>query len=290
MPSIALVTCRELPHPDHDLPILVQAFAHRGHRARIVEWEDGTVDWRHFDAAIVRSTWNYVARYREFIAWLDRIASQVRLINPLPTLRWNLHKGYLIELAKAGVPVVPTELVASGAHPDWNALFACHGDLVIKPAVSAGSFATIRVGRGDISSAHAHRIQHLDRDLLVQPFLESVISNGESNLVHFGGRFSHAIHKGARWAGDDEQSRGLVDPDRAELELAAHALAAAESRGHGPLAYARVDMARGPSGTPLVMELEVAEPSLFLDCAPDRAPMFVEAVERCTAATRGASL
>ena len=154
------------------------------------------------------------------------------------------------------------------------------GELVVKPAVSAGSFATVRVARGDLAAARAHRDAHRDRDLLVQPYLRSVSDRGESNLVHFGGRFSHAIHKGARWAGDDEQSRGLVEPTAAELALAERALGAAAARGHGPLAYARVDMAAGADGAPLVMELEITEPSLFLDRAPDRAPLFVDAVER----------
>jgi O-ureido-D-serine cyclo-ligase len=283
MPTLALVTCRELPRPDHDLPILEQAFAARGHRARTVHWEDAAVGWASFDAAIVRSTWNYVARYRDFTAWLDRVAAATRLVNPLPAIRWNLHKRYLRELAAAGVPTVPTELVAHGLDPDWHALFDRFGELVVKPAVSAGSFATVRVARGDLAAARAHRDAHRDRDLLVQPFLASVAARGESNLVHFGGGFSHAIHKGARWAGDDEQSRGLVEPTREELALATRALAAAERLGHGTLAYARVDMAAGADGAPLVMELEITEPSLFLDRAPDRAPLFVDAVERALA-------
>jgi O-ureido-D-serine cyclo-ligase len=279
MPSFALVTCLELPRPDFDLPILERAFAARGHRASVVAWEDPGVDWSTFDAVVVRSTWNYVERLDEFGAWLDRVAAVARLVNPLATLRWNLHKRYLCELAGAGLPVVPTELVPAGFDPDWRALFARFGELVVKPAVSAGSFATVRVARGDASAAHAHRHAHLGRDLLVQPFLASVGAHGESNLVHFGGHFSHAIHKGARWAGDDEQSRGLVEPSAAELALAERVLSHAASLGHGPLAYARVDMASGADGAPLLMELEISEPSLFLDRAPDRAPRFVKAAE-----------
>ena len=91
-------------------------------------------------------------------------------------------------------------------------------------------------------------------------------------------RSSHAVHKGARWAGDTEQSRGLADPGADELALAARVLQAVAAHGHGPLAYARVDVARGADGAPLLMELEIVEPSLYLDRAPDRAAMLVDAV------------
>ena len=128
------------------------------------------------------------------------------------------------------------------------------------------------------AAARAHRDAHHERDLLVQPLLASVVAHGESNLVHFGGRFSHAIHKGARWAGQAEQSRGLVEPGADELALARRVLDHVARLGFGALAYARVDMARGAEGRPLLMELEIVEPSLFLDRAPDRAPMLVDAV------------
>jgi hypothetical protein len=275
---VALVTCREMPRPDADLPVLVDAFAARGVDAEVVAWEDGSVRWSAYSCAIVRSTWNYVARFREFRAWIDGVAAATRLVNPRHAVLWNLHKRYLAELAAAGVDVVPTEVVLHGSMPDWNGLFARFGDLVVKPAVSAGSFATIRVRAGDIEAARAHRAAHLERDLLVQPLLGSVVAHGETNLVHFGGRFSHAIHKGARWDGDLEQSRGLVEPAADELALAQRVLAEVDRRGFGPIAYARIDLARGADGRPLLMELEIVEPSLFLDRAPSRAPMLVDAV------------
>ena len=275
---VALVSCTELPRPDGDLPLLARAFAERGAHAEVVAWEDPAVRWESFDAALVRSTWNYVGRYREFHAWIDRADRATRLMNPRGALLWNLHKRYLAELAAAGIAVVPTELVLHGTEPDWAALFARFGDLVVKPAVSAGSFATIRVRAGDIATARAHRAAHLERDLLVQPLLASVVAHGETNLVHLGGRFSHAIHKGARWDGDSEQSRGLVDAAPDELALARSVLARVDSHGFGPLAYARVDTARGADGAPLLMELEIVEPSLFLPVAPDGAGLLAEAV------------
>lgn len=281
---IALVTCRDLPRPDADLAILVAAFAGRGVRAEVVAWEDDAVRWDAFDCAVVRSTWNYVGQFRAFREWIDRVDGATRLVNPRAAMLWNLHKRYLAELAADGIAVVPTEVVLHGVDPDWNALFDRFGDLVVKPAVSAGSFATIRVRAGDAAAARAHRAAHQERDLLVQPLLGSVVAHGETNLVHFGGRFSHAIHKGARWDGDAEQSRGLVEPSADELALAAAVLAHVRARGFGETAYARVDTACGDDGRPLLMELEIVEPSLFLDRAPDRAGLLVDAVLSACAA------
>ncbi|MEY4118385.1 MAG: hypothetical protein RLZZ116_1713 [Planctomycetota bacterium] len=275
---VALVTCTEMPRPDGDLPLLERAFAALGATASIVCWDDAQVDWSAFDVALVRSTWNYVGRYREFHAWIERAGRATRLLNPRAALEWNLHKRYLAELARAGIAVVPTEVVLHGVDPDWQALFARFGDLVVKPAVSAGSFATIRVRAGDLALAQSHRAAHRERDLLVQPLLASVVAHGETNLVHLGGRFSHAIHKGARWDGDSEQSRGLVEAAADELALARAVLDHVDGLGFGPLAYARVDTARGADGKPLLMELEIVEPSLFLPAAPAAAGLLARAV------------
>ena len=275
---VALVTCTDMPRPDTDLPLLEHAFAALGATASIVCWDDAHVDWGSFDVALVRSTWNYVGRYREFHAWIERVDRATRLLNPRAALEWNLHKRYLAELAGAGIAVVPTEVVLHGVDPDWPALFARFGDLVVKPAVSAGSFATIRVRAGDIALAQGHRAAHRERDLLVQPLLGSVVAHGETNLIHLGGRFSHAIHKGARWDGDSEQSRGLVEAAADELALARAVLDHVDGLGFGPLAYARVDTARGADGKPLLMELEIVEPSLFLPAAPAAAGLLARAV------------
>ncbi|MFM7260995.1 MAG: RimK family alpha-L-glutamate ligase [bacterium] len=274
----ALVTCTELPRPDADLPILAAACIARGIDAEIVAWEDERVDWSAYDAALVRSTWNYLARLNEFRAWIDRAGAATRLVNGPDVLRWNLHKRYLVDLARAGIDVVPTTLHVAGEAIDWNAHFERFGELVVKPAISAGSFATVRIARNDFASVESHHLDHAERDLLVQPCLASVVAHGESNLVHFGGRFSHAIHKGARWSGDVEQSRGLIEPAADERALAERVLDHVGALGLGTIAYARVDLARGADGRPLLMELEVLEPSLFLDRAPDRAGLLIDAV------------
>lgn len=274
----ALVTASTLPRPDPDLPLLVEAFGARGVDASVVVWDDPAVRWQDFGVVVVRSTWDYLEKLARFEAWIDSTARATRLVNAAPVLRWNIHKRYLLALADAGAPVVPTELVAAGSEPDWSPLFARFGDLVLKPAVSAGSFATVRIAAGDADAARAHLSRHSGGDFLVQPLLRSVLETGEANLVCFGGAFSHAVRKGARWEGDPEQSRERIEPAPDELRAAAEVFAALGRLGLGVPAYARVDLARGPDGAPLLMEAELLEPALFLDRAPRAASMLVDRV------------
>ncbi|MBI1303167.1 MAG: hypothetical protein GC172_05205 [Phycisphaera sp.] len=275
---VALVTASTLPRPDPDLPLLAAEFRARGVEASVVVWDDPTARWEDFDLAIVRSTWDYLEKLARFEAWIDRAARATRLVNAASVLRWNIHKRYLLALADAGAPVVPTVLVEAGSDPDWDALFARFGELVLKPAVSAGSFGTVRVPTGDAGAARAHLARHRGRDFLVQPLLRSVVEVGESNLVCFGGRFSHAVRKGARWEGDAEQSRERIDPAADELAAAVAVFEALGSLGLGRPHYARIDLARGPEGAPLLMEAELLEPALFLDRAPAAAAGLVDAV------------
>ena len=277
---VALVTASKLPRPDTDLAILVDAFSARGIAAEIRAWDDPSVAWSMYDVALVRSTWNYVEQLDAFETWIDRTARVTTIANPRAALRWNLHKSYLIELARAGIPVVPTEVLHACDEADWHTTFDRYGTIVVKPAVSAGSFATIRVMHGDASTARAHRASYPGRDFLVQPLLASVVEHGESNLIYLDGIFSHGIHKGARWDGEPEQSRGLIEPEADELLVAEQVLSVVAAKGFGPLAYARVDIARGTEGAPMLMELEIVEPSLFLDRAPDRANLLVDAISR----------
>ncbi len=265
---IALVTSSELPHADHDLVPLAHACEALGISTETCCWEDTAIDWGSFDIALIRSTWNYVARMTEFERWLACVDTRTRLLNPLPAIRWNMHKKYLLEIHRAGIPVVPTELVERGNHCDWNSAFARAPELVLKPAISAGSFGTIRVAAHEQPCAQAHRQEHIERDFLVQPLLRDVLVQGERNLVFLGGQYAHTTTKRARWSGDSNGVTGRVEPTAAEHAVAGRVLAYVDSLGFGALAYARVDLANDSSGNPVLMELEIFEPSLGFEYAP----------------------
>jgi len=266
MSTVHLLTGESMPKPDPETHLLTAALTQQGVRYRVLQWTDPAVGL-DADLVVVRTPWDYIHRHDEFLAVCRR--SPAPVLNPPDVLAWNSHKGYLVELADAGVPVVPTRLVRAGG----NAAVAdgeAGAALVVKPAVSSGSRGAGRFAAGDPAA-----VTHLgelvaDRDALVQPFVESVAEHGERSLIFLGGRFSHAVDK-VPAAGDyrvQEMYGGryrVHEPTAAETAAAEQALAAAPAR---ELLYARVDLVEGPDG-PLVMELELIEPELFLGFDPE---------------------
>jgi hypothetical protein len=297
--SIALVTAREALPLDEDMPPLVEAFQAAGAQVETPAWDDPAVDWARFDAAVLRSTWDYMDRLDEFLRWVDRCAGATRLFNPPEVVRWNLDKHYLLALQGAGVPVVPTRFVEPGESPD-EALsgFLAGGDgrlsaadpgdfdeYVIKPAVGAGSRDAVRLSRGDTARAGAHlaRMLGAGRSAMLQPYLCRVDQEGETALVHIGDRFSHAVRKGPLLRAGGALVEGLFAPEEIssrvpgadELEVAARASEVA--RRWDPL-YVRVDVVRTAAGRPVVLELEMTEPSLFFPHGEGSAARFARAL------------
>ena len=286
--DVILATASRLPRVDEDQGPLLEALAAAGVSAQALAWDDPRVDWGQARACVIRSTWNYVRHHDAFLAWAQRCATVTALFNPLSIVRWNSHKGYLLELARAGLPVVPTRLVRCGPgdqrdqRDDVGAdLVALAGDwpeVVIKPAVSAGSFATLRVARAGFAAGQAHldALRAASHDVLVQPFLPSVETYGERALVWIDGALTHAVRKSPRFAGDPQRVSPAV-PIASDEAVLADAILAAVPR---PLLYARVDLARDDEGRPCLMELELIEPSLFLDRSAGALARLVEAIGR----------
>lgn len=275
---VALVTCDAARDHDEDLPLLARALGARGAAAELPSWDDPSVPWTAFDAVVLRSPWNYMDRHEAFLAWVRATAAVAPLWNPPDLVAWALDKRYLADLAAAGVPTVPTAFAAPGddvAIPD--------GQVVVKPSVGAGSMDALRFGDPDAARAHVARLHATGRTAMVQPYLEGVDALGETGLVHVDGRLTHAFRKGPMLAGPREVVGGIYleedisarEPTAAERALAAATLAAVP--GPVPL-YARVDVVPGPGGDPVVLELELVEPSLFVALAPAAADAFAEAV------------
>jgi O-ureido-D-serine cyclo-ligase len=286
-PGVALVTCRAARGLDEDLPLLLTAFEAVGASAEIVDWDDGEVDWARFDLALLRSAWDYTERLPQFLAWVERAAARTLLLNPPPVVRWNSDKHYLRHLSRAGVPVVPTTFVESGVEPlpvleEFLAHHSCL-EVVVKPAVGAGSRDARRHARAAIDEILAHLSPLLasGRSMMLQPYLESVDHEGETALIFIDGRFSHAIRKGPLLPSGSPSTAGLFAPEQItprfpsadEVAVAERAVAQVP---HGELLYARVDLIRDEAGAPRVLELEITEPSLFFAYA-DAAPHFVAA-------------
>ena len=260
---IALVSARAAEHLDSDLPLLLEHLE----GAEVAHWDDPTVDWSRFSAAVIRSTWDYHQRLDEFLDWADRVSQLTRLVNPVDLVRWNVDKAYLVDLSDRGVPVVPTRVVADDE--GVTALRAAgdlDGRVVVKPAIGAGSNGAARhVDDPDGAEEHARSLLPAGR-VVVQPYIDGVDDRGETGLVILGGEFSHAFRKGAilsadrAWADDLYVVEDISPREVTEAELTVGRQVA---KLFPEAAYLRVDLLPGHEG-PLVSEVEAIEPSLFL--------------------------
>jgi glutathione synthase/RimK-type ligase-like ATP-grasp enzyme len=223
-----------MPKPDLESHLLLEILERRGVSARLVPW-DSAYDWAATDVVVIRSPWDYFERLDEFLEWTQRVESITRLANPSTVVRWNTHKGYLLDLAAADVAIVPTRLVPQGTIDVPTELLP-DGEIVVKPAVSVGAIGALR-SRSDDPRAAAHIIDLArNGDVLVQPFIPSVLDSGETSLMFAGGRLSHAVRK-VPAPGDyrvQDHHGGTVEPHRAtpdEIALAEAALAVARAGG-----------------------------------------------------------
>jgi len=275
---IGLVTCRRLPEPDADQELLLAALRARGHAAELLPWDEPAAEPAAFDLCVLRSCWNYHERPEDFRAWIERAERTTRLANPAPIVRGNLHKGYLAQLERDGVPIVPTVWLARGTAPSLARIVAERDwpDVVVKPAISAGSFRTRRFRRDELDAGEAFLGQlAAERDALVQPYVDAVEAGGERALVWIGGAFTHLVEKRPRFAGQDEQVSAARELSAEERRFGARALRGLEER----LLYARVDVFRDADGELRLSELELIEPSLFLLQCPAALARFVRAIE-----------
>lgn len=285
IPKVLLAGCAGLPRGDGDEEVLLPALAAAGCSAEWIVWDDPDNGAADADLVILRATWDYAPRRAEFLRWC---ASVPNLRNPVDVVRWNTDKAYLLDLAAAGVPIVPTELVPPGVRVPWP-----DTDFVVKPSVGAGSRGARRFGADDVQSAR-HHLDALHEDgltVLVQPYQDHVDTEGETAMVFIAGGYSHAFVKGAMLGDASMNASGLFVEERvsgtdAEPDLvrfAEHAMdAAAEILGidRAGLLYARVDVVRGNGGVPMLLELELAEPSLGLRFAGPAGPLRLASVVR----------
>ncbi len=294
-PRIALVTARAALPLDTDMPLLVEAFCAAGALAETPCWDDASVDWSTYEVAVLRSTWDYVDRIDEFLAWCEQCSRLTRLVNSPEIIRWNTDKHYLSDLERAGVPVVPTRYVESrrdageelerflaGDSRSLSVGRACgFDDFVVKPAIGAGSRDAARYRRREAARAASHvaRLLEANRAVMLQPYLGRVDQQGETAVLYLGGVMSHSIRKGPLLRSGADLVEGLFAPesiapriaDDAELAVAA---AAFHALPFDAPPYARIDLLRDDRGAPVVLELELTEPSLFLDQAPGAAAKF----------------
>lgn len=300
---IALATCAALPDLDPDDAPLAAALRDRGLEVESPVWNAGDVDWSSYDAVVVRSTWDYTERPRDFRWWTQRVGQASRLINPAQVLTWNIDKIYLRAMETAGLPIVPTIWMDPARNFDARAIhtrFPAFGDFVIKPTISGGSRDT---GRYDASQTpsralaiqHVKRLLDRGRHVMVQRYLRQVDSVGETSLVYVDGELSHAVRKAPLLEGpyregarDDVRRKeqevvSVREPSDAELAVGRRVIDAIPDLITGaeqPLAYARVDLVPDDEGNPVVLELGLIEPRLSFREVPEAVDRFADAILR----------
>jgi hypothetical protein len=260
---------------------LLQAAAQKQSvNADIVIWDDPDVDWSTYDTVIVRSCWDYLSRRDEFIRWARSVP---QIHNSADILSWNTNKIYLQQLHDAGVPVIPTQWdVAAGDdigdYPEW----------VVKPTISAGSKDTARWSTPEQVWAHSSELVAAGRTSMTQPYISSVDTDGETAMLYFAGKFSHAICKGPLLAAgegvrQDREGREHITPrtpSAQQHEVSQQILEVTTSLLglSSPPLYARVDLLTADDGSPVLIELELTEPSLFLPHSDGGADRLLDAV------------
>ncbi len=289
MKKCAFLSMDSLPgFSEHDLP-LIEPLRSKNWEVDHVSWNDKTSDWNDYELVIIRSTWDYLDHPKEFTGALSKIdASRAILANSINLIKWNIRKTYLRELENQGVPVVPTT---------WLHSINCEGieqcfehfdsdELVVKPQYGLNGFGTYRCTSGSLSDTYIEMSEELgSRAVMVQPLMRDILSEGEYSTYYFNGDYSHAVHKIPK-PGDfrvQEKFGGkfkAIKPSKEMLEISNFLFSRLPEL---PL-YARVDLVPD-KGDLCLMELELIEPTLAFDLAPEAVWNFVEAVEKIAKTT-----
>lgn len=294
MTDVTLLTCQAYYKPDKITPyiqnilfeeqLLKTALEKQGLTVEITYWDNPSYDWSKTNSVFFRTIWDYFEKFEEFLKWLDEVKQQTHLINSYELVKWNIDKHYLKDLNQKGVQTVPTyfakqhtkeSLFDVSKKMGWN-------NMVIKPAISAAAFKTFKIVQDELDTQE-ELFQELlkDRDMLVQPFFETISSFGEASLMIFDGKFSHAILKKAK-EGDfrvQDDFGGIVhdySPSSDEIAFALKVFKACDSM---PL-YGRVDIVWDVEKNIYLSELEIIEPELWIRNHPKSAETIAEAIKK----------
>ena len=261
---------------------LAEALGGFGFTTALPSWDDPDVDWAAFDLVVLRTPWDAVYTPDAFVAWSRKCSAVCPVWNGPEVVAWNIHKRYLLELEAAGVPIVPTLLCEAGSTMSLRSQMGRlrSEQVVVKPAVDAGGERLMAVTQADIPAGEQHLAELLATgDVLIQPFLSSVLTAGELSLVALNGDIRYAVRKRPA-AGEvriHPEYGGLVEqvPLTTELRhLASQALAVVKF----DWMYARVDLLPADDGSWVVGELEMIEPDLYLRFVPGSAAQVAAAI------------
>ena len=294
MTDITLLTCRTYYKPDNVTPyiqnilleqeLLKSAFESQGLKVDITYWDNPSYEWQQTKSVFFRTIWDYFERFDEFWEWLEQVKTKTRLINSYELIKWNIDKHYLKDLSSWGIEIVPTYFADQGSKNKLLEIARTNQwkDLVIKPAISASAFKTYKILANEIQgNEKSFNSLVQERDMLVQPYFETITKLGEASLMVFDGKFTHAILKKAQ-PGDfrvQDDFGGTVNnymPTKAEINFAEKVFETCKTK---PV-YGRVDIVWDNDKNFYLSELEIIEPELWIRNYPKCAERIAEAVKK----------
>lgn len=265
--------------------LLFEPLNKRGWSVREISWRNKEVDWNQFEAVIIRSPWDYQQDPGAFLKALQNIEqSSAHLENGLELVKWNIDKTYLQDLERKGIEIVPSLWRKTFKENEVTTFFETldTSEIIIKPTISANADDTFWINRSEVKK-YSQKLSNTfnNRPFLIQPFMESIVNEGEFSLFFFGKTYSHSILKIPK--ADDfrvqEEHGGQLKPIEPEPELREAAQKLLHKIEPAPL-YSRMDYVRTAAGSFALMELELIEPSLYFNMDPESPRRFANVFDK----------
>jgi len=274
------------PDPDLDIPFAQECAQRLGLDLDFVNWHH-EINWANYDAAIIRSTWDYVPVRDEFVDWIKNLSKLIPVFNSAEIIEWNTNKKYLIELDKLGIPTIPTKYISQGENidPILTEMFVHSKDLAIKPTVGAGARLAGKATSIEQAKKLVDVIHENNRIAMVQPYLESVDKEGEKAVIIIDGQISHVAIKVPALTQGGHGDAAEVGVLTAEIIDFVNNLKE-KLVFWNELLYARVDVVRMDNKL-VLMELELTEPWLFMQFRPESADLLFKALQKRVVSFQG---
>jgi len=290
--DIAILRCEKLPSfitweiPNWDElfeedNLLIRGFEAQGFRASPVVWSNPNIDWNQFDIALIRSTWDYLDASEHFLNVLSKIeASSCKLFNPLSVVRWNMDKHYLLELEKQGAQIIPTFMASHVELAVLHKLFVENQweTVILKPAIGLAASNTCRISLDKLEKTLTELgTSQPSSEYLIQPFIETITTEGEWSFIYFNRQLSHVLLK--KPAPHDYRVQGIYGGTIQTAEPQSDDLLKAEAvldRLPLDILYARLDFVRVDDHLS-VMEIELIEPIFSFNLVPESIGRLVNA-------------
>lgn len=257
------------PDPDLDIPFAIKAAEQLEIDLVFANWNDKSIAWESFDAAVIRSAWDYVPVRDEFLEFAKNVETKTKLFNSYEVMKWNTNKTYLSILENKGVPIIPTKFANNldEALPAIKWAFEKASAVAIKPTVGAGARLAGKASTEDEAIEYVKRILEAKRTVIIQPYISSVDDEGEKAIIVINGEISHAAKKvPALTKGGHGDAAGQLEITT-EMKDIVKTISSAVSEWND-LLFARVDVVRMDEKL-VLMELELTEPWLFMQFRPE---------------------